>query len=414
MFEIGLGAGLFTALVLLLVLAILGARSRLVATGRVAVVVNETKTVAAPVGGKLLDILAEAGIYLPSGCGGVGTCGQCRVQVLEGGGAILPTERTRITKREADRGARLACQVTLKQDMIVQVPDEVFGVQQWRCTVRSNRSIATLIKELVLDLPPGETVEFRAGSYVQIACPAYRARFEEFDIGPEYRAEWDRLGLWRYQVGTTQPTTRAYSMANYPDEDSFVMLDVRIAIPPPGAPESVPPGVVSSYLFGLRPGDQVTVLGPYGHFFATPSDREMVFVGGGVGMAPMRCHIFDQLERLKSGRKISFWYGARNRRELLYKEDFDRLQAEHSNFEWFVALSDPGPTDDWRGPTGFIHEVLYRNYLKDHPAPEDCEYYICGPPVMMRAVMNMLDSLGVDPDNIFFDPDNIFFDDFGG
>jgi Na+-transporting NADH:ubiquinone oxidoreductase subunit F len=297
--------------------------------------------------------------------------------------------------------------VTLKQDMIVQVPDEVFGVKQWQCTVRSNRSIATLIKELVLDLPPGETVDFRAGSYVQIACPAYRARFEDFDIGPEYRAEWDRLGLWRYQVGTAQPTTRAYSMANYPEEDRFVMLDVRIAIPPPGAPDSVPPGVVSSYLFGLRPGDRVTVLGPYGHFFATPSDREMVFVGGGVGMAPMRCHIFDQLKRLESGRRISFWYGARNRRELLYEADFDRLQAEHGNFEWFVALSDPGAMDDWRGPTGFIHEVLYRNYLKDHPAPEDCEYYVCGPPVMIRAVMNMLDSLGVDPDNIFFD-------DFGG
>ncbi len=402
MFEIGLGVALFTALVLVLVLAILGARSRLVAKGIVEITVNETRSVTAPVGGKLLDALAEAGIHMPSSCG-IGQCGRCRVKVLKGGGEILPTEMVHITKREARQGARLACQVTLKQDMIVQVPDEVFGVKQWQCTVRSNRSIATLIKELVLDLPPGETVDFRAGSYVQIACPPYRARFEDFDVGSEYRAEWDRLGLWRYQAGTAQPTTRAYSMASYPEENSFVMLDVRIAIPPPGAPDTVPPGVVSSYLFDLKPGDKVTVLGPYGHFFATQTDREMVFVGGGVGMAPMRSHILDQLKRLDSGRKISFWYGARNRRELLYKEDFDRLQAAHDNFAWFVALSDPEPGDNWRGPTGFIHEVLYRNYLKDHPAPEDCEYYLCGPPVMLRAVMNMLDSLGVDPDNIFFD-----------
>ncbi len=403
MIEIGLGVALFTALVLMLVLAILGARSGLVATGEVAVVVNQTRTITVPVGGKLLDALAEAGVHLPSACGGVGTCGQCRLRVLAGGGAILPTERAQITKREAGQGARLACQVTVKRGMTIEVPDEVFGVQKWQCTVRSNRSISTLIKELVLDLPPGESAEFRAGSYVQIACPPYRTRFADFDIGAEYRGEWDRLDLWRHDAGTTEPTTRAYSMANHPEERSFIMLDIRIAIPPPGAPESVPPGVVSSYLFGLKPGDIVSVLGPYGHFFATETDREMVFVGGGVGMAPMRSHIFDQLKRLETGRKITFWYGARNKRELLYREDFDRLQAAHDNFAWFVALSDPDPAEPWEGMTGFIHEVLYQNYLKDHPAPENCEYYLCGPPMMIRAVMNMLDSLGVDPGSILFD-----------
>ena len=407
MIEIALGVALFTAIVVVLVLAILAARSRLVATGAVTITVNESKAVETSAGDKLLTALSAAGIHLPSACGGVGTCGQCRVQVTDGGGAILPTERASITKREAARGDRLACQVTVKGDMAVRVPDEVFGVRQWECTVRSNRNIATLIKELVLDLPAGERIDFRAGSYVQVLCPPYRARFAEFDIAADYRGEWDRLDLWRYQAGTAEATTRAYSLANYPAEDSEIRLDIRVAVPPPAAPDTVPPGVVSSYLFSLAPGDRLTVLGPYGHFFATDSDAEMVFVGGGVGMAPMRAHVFDQLMRLKSGRKITFWYGARNRREIIYKADFDRLQADHENFDWFVALSDPEPADDWPGMTGFINDALYEHYLKDHPAPEACEYYLCGPPMMIRAVRNMLDSLGVDPDNIFFD-------DFGG
>jgi len=407
MIEIALGVALFTAIVVVLVLAILAARSRLVATGAVTITVNESKAVETSAGDKLLTALSAAGIHLPSACGGVGTCGQCRVQVTDGGGAILPTERASITKREAARGDRLACQVTVKGDMAVRVPDEVFGVRQWECTVRSNRNIATLIKELVLDLPAGERIDFRAGSYVQVLCPPYRARFAEFDIAADYRGEWDRLDLWRYQAGTAEATTRAYSLANYPAEDSEIRLDIRVAVPPPAAPDTVPPGVVSSYLFSLAPGDRLTVLGPYGHFFASDSDAEMVFVGGGVGMAPMRAHVFDQLMRLKSGRKITFWYGARNRREIIYKADFDRLQADHENFDWFVALSDPEPADDWPGMTGFIHDALYEHYLKDHPAPEACEYYLCGPPMMIRAVRNMLDSLGVDPDNIFFD-------DFGG
>jgi Na+-transporting NADH:ubiquinone oxidoreductase subunit F len=387
MIEIALGVALFTAIVVVLVLAILAARSRLVATGTVAVTVNESKAIEASTGDKLLTALSAAGIHLPSACGGVGTCGQCRVRVTDGGGAILPTERASITKREAALGDRLACQVTVKRDMAVRVPDEVFGVKRWDCTVRSNRNIATLIKE--------------------VHCPPYRARFTEFDIAPDYRGEWDRLDLWRYEARTAEATTRAYSLANYPAENTEVRLDIRIAIPPPAAPDTVPPGVVSSYLFGLAPGDTLAVLGPYGNFFATDSDAEMVFVGGGVGMAPMRAHIFDHLLRLKSGRKITFWYGARNRREIIYKEDFDRLQAAHDNFDWFVALSDPEPADDWQGMTGFVHDMLYEHYLKDHPAPEACEYYLCGPPMMIRAVRNMLDSLGVDPDNIFFD-------DFGG
>ena len=407
MLEIGLGVAFFTTIVLVLVLVILAARSKLVATGEVEVTVNEARKITALVGAKLLSSLAEAGIHLPSGCGAVGTCGQCRVQILAGGGAILPTETAHITKREATQGVRLACQVTVKQEMKVQVPDEVFGVKQWECTVRSNENIATLIKELVLDLPQGEAIDFRAGSYVQITCPPYRARFADFDIGPDYDGEWDRHELRRFESGTARPATRAYSMANYPEENGFVMLDVRIAIPPPGAPDTVPPGVVSSYIFGLRPGDNVTVSGPFGHFFAQDTDSEMIFVGGGVGMAPMRSHIFDQLKRLMSKRKITFWYGARNRRELMYREQFDRLQVEHDNFRWFVALSEPSPEDDWQGMTGFIHEVLYEHYLKDHPTPEDCEYYLCGPPMMIRAVRNMLDSLGVDPDDILFD-------DFGG
>ncbi len=407
MLEIGLGVALFTGIILCLVLVILAVRSRLVARGTVSVTVNDDRTVEARSGDKLLGALAEAGIHLPSACGGVGTCGQCRTTVVQGGGTILPTELAQITKREAAAGVRLACQVTVRQNMAVQVPEEVFGVGHWECTVRSNANVATLIKELVLDLPAGETIDFRTGSYVQISCPPYRANFTDFDVEPEFRDEWDRFDLWRYRAGTATPTTRAYSMANYPDENEVIMLVVRIAIPPPGAPENAPPGVVSSYIFSLKPGDTVSVSGPFGNFFAAETENEMVFVGGGAGMAPMRSHVLDQLKRLKSQRKITFWYGARSRRELFYSDDFDRLQAEHDNFQWTVALSEPRPEDDWRGKTGFIHDVLYDSYLKHHPVPEDCEYYLCGPPMMIKAVRNMLDNLGVDPDNIFFD-------DFGG
>ncbi|MFB3149392.1 MAG: NADH:ubiquinone reductase (Na(+)-transporting) subunit F, partial [Alphaproteobacteria bacterium] len=368
---------------------------------------NDATTVQVPVGGKLLDALSSAGVYLPAACGGTGTCGQCRLWVLEGGGAVLPTEKTRLTRRELRDGTRLACQVTIPQEMAVRVPDEVFGVKQWTCRVRTNTHVASLIKELVLELPQGETIDFRAGSYIQVTCPRYRARFADFDVDAVYREDWDRFDLWRYEAGTSKSTTRAYSLTNYPQENDVIILNVRVAIPSPGAPESAPPGVVSSYLFSLKPGDAVTVSGPYGHFFATETDAEMVFVGGGVGMAPIRSHILDQLKRLKTRRKISFWYGARNRRQVLYRDEFDRLAEEHDNFRWFVALSEPLPDGVWKGRTGFIHDVLLDDYLKEHPAPEDCEYYLCGPPMMIKAVRRMLDNLGVDPDNIFFD-------DFGG
>lgn len=406
MIEIGLGVAVFTGIVLSLALVILAIRSRLVATGRVRISVNDRRSIEGRVGDKLLGALTDAAIHIPSVCG-VGRCGLCRVKVLEGGGAILPTELAQITKRDAAAGMRLACQVTIKQDMAVELPDEIFGVGHWQCTVRSNANVATLIKELVLELPPDQTIDFRAGSYVQITCPPYRAAFADFNIEPQFRDEWDRLNLWRCRAGTASSTTRAYSMANYPVESDVIMLVVRIAIPPPGALEAVPPGVVSSYLFNLKPGDMVSVSGPFGHFFAAETDNEMIYVGGGAGMAPLRSHIFDQLKRVKTSRKISFWYGARSRREMFYERYFDALQDAHENFHWTVALSEPRPEDAWQGKTGFIHDVLYESYLKDHPAPEDCEYYICGPPMMVKAVRNMLDNLGVDPDNIFFD-------DFGG
>lgn len=407
MSEIALGVGLFVAIVMILTLIILFVRAKLLPTGEVEISINESRSVTTQVGESLLNALAVEGIYLSSACGGRGTCGQCRVRVRGDDGGILPTERAHINKREAADGMRLACVMKIKQPMAVEVPAEVFGVKQWEATVRSNYNIATLIKELVLNLPAGETIDFSAGSYVQISCPPYRAKFNEFEIEPDYTAEWDRFDLWKYEAGTNQPVSRAYSMANYPAENTLIMLDVRIAVPPPGAPENVPPGIVSSYLFNLKPGDKVAVAGPFGNFFAADSNSEMIFIGGGVGMAPMRSHIFDQLKSKKTARKINFWYGARNLRELLYREDFERLQTEHENFQWSVALSEPEPSDDWQGFIGFIHEALFENYLKDHPAPEECEYYLCGPPMMVTAVINMLESLGVDPDNVNYD-------DFGG
>lgn len=407
MLEVAFGVAMFTLIVLALASLILVARAKLVATGDVEIVVNETKIVLAPVGETLLGALVLSGIRVPSGCGGIGTCGQCRVRLTRGGGPILPVETARITAREARQGVRLACQVKIKQPLGVRVPEEIFGVQEWDCRVRSSRNVGTLIKEIVLELPAGELLDFRAGSFVQVTSPPFRARFADFEIDPDFRQEWDHLDLWRHAATSSKPTARAYSMANYPDEKAIIILIVRIATPPPGAPEHVPPGVVSSYLFQLKTGDTVRVSGPFGHFFAPDTEKEMVFVGGGAGMAPMRAHIFDQLLRLKSERKITFWYGVRNRRELFYTEEFDRLQREHENFRWFVALSEPRPEDAWTGATGFIHDVLYEMYLEEHPAPEECEYYLCGPPLMIKAALRMLDRLGVERESIRFD-------DFGG
>lgn len=406
MLEIGLGVGFFTAIVLALVAVILFAKSKLVVSGNVTISINGEKDIQVPAGGKLLGVLADSSLFVPSACGGGGTCAQCRVKIFEGGGSILPTEETHITKREAASGDRLSCQVTVKQDMKIEVPEEVFGVKQWRCKVRSNDNVATFIKELVLELPEGENVDFRAGGYIQIECPPHTVKYTDFQVQDEYKPDWDHFNIWQYESVVEETVVRAYSMANYPEEKGIIMLNVRIASPPPRT-EGLPPGQMSSFIFDLKPGDEVTISGPFGEFFAKETDAEMVFVGGGAGMAPMRSHIFDQLERIGTKRKVTFWYGARSKREMFYVEDFDRLAAEYDNFEWHVALSDPQPEDDWDGYTGFIHNVLYENYLKDHEAPEDCEFYMCGPPMMNQAVINMLQDLGVEDENILLD-------DFGG
>ncbi|MDR4653229.1 MAG: NADH:ubiquinone reductase (Na(+)-transporting) subunit F [Nitrosomonas sp.] len=406
MLEIALGVFFFTSIVIALVFLILGARAVLLAQGNVQIVVNDKRIIEVPTGGKLLGALAGAGIFVSSPCGGSGSCGQCRVRVFEGGGAILPTETAHINKRDARAGYRLSCQLAVKQNMKIAVPDEVFGVKKWECTVRSNDNVATFIKELILELPAGENVEFRAGGYIQIECPPHRCSFKDFDIADRFRQDWDRFNLWQYVSQTREVVTRAYSMANYPEERGIIMLNVRIATPPPKT-DGVPPGQGSSYIFALKPGDKVNIMGPFGDFFARETDNEMIFVGGGAGMAPMRSHIFDQLCRLNSKRKITFWYGARSKNEMFYVDDFDRLAREYENFEWHVALSEPLPEDNWEGYTGFIHQVLYDVYLKHHSAPEDCEYYLCGPPMMSKAVITMLLDQGVERENILYD-------DFGG
>ena len=405
--EVLLGVGLFTAIVLILVFVILAARSKLVATGNVKVMVNDELELAIPVGGKLMQGLADADLFVPSACGGGGTCGQCRVRVMSGGGAILPTETSVINKRDAQAHYRLACQVSVKQDMNVQVADEVFGVKRYDCTVVSNRNVSSFIKELVVALPEGEELEFRAGGYIQIECPPHDLNYTDFDIDERFRDEWDKYDLWRYKSHVKKADMRAYSMASFPLEKTVVKLNVRIATPPPGADDSIPPGIMSSYIFNLKPGDHTTISGPYGEFFAKETNNEMVFIGGGAGMAPMRAHIFDQLKRRNSTRKMSYWYGARSLKEMFYAEEFDELAENNDNFNWHLALSEPQPEDNWDGLTGFIHQVLYDEYLSKHAAPEDCEYYLCGPPMMNTAVVKMLDSLGVQKENILLD-------DFGG
>lgn len=404
--TIAFGVGMFTAIVLALVLIIIFARSLLVNSGDVNIEINGEKTITVPAGGKLLQTLSEANIFLASACGGGGTCAQCKCIVNEGGGAMLPTEESHFNRRDASEGWRLSCQTAVKQDMSIRVPEEVFGVKQWECTVESNPNVATFIKELTLRLPEGESVDFRAGGYVQLECPSHTVQYKDFDIDAMYRGDWERFGFFKLSSTVSEPVIRAYSMANYPEERGVVKFNIRIATPPPGS-EGIPAGEMSSWVFNLKPGDKVTVYGPFGEFFAKDTDAEMVFIGGGAGMAPMRSHLFDQLKRLSSKRKISFWYGARSLREMFYQDEYDQLAAENDNFEWHVALSDPQPEDNWDGLTGFIHNVLYEQYLKDHPAPEDCEYYMCGPPMMNAAVIQMLTDLGVEPENILLD-------DFGG
>lgn len=408
MLEIVLGVSFFTGIIFVLVSMILVAKSKLVPSGPIDISINDDpkKSIKVKAGSKLLNILADEGIFVSSACGGGGTCAQCKVVVKEGGGDILPTEKSHINPKQAAAGERLSCQVTCKQDMKIELPDEVFETKKWQCTVRSNENKATFIKELVLELPEGENVDFRAGGYIQIEAPPYEFSFKDFDVEEEYRGDWDKFKLWDIKAVNKEHVIRAYSMANYPEEKGLIVLNVRIATPPPRMP-NVPPGLMSSYIFNLKKGDKVTISGPYGEFFAKETKNEMVFIGGGAGMAPMRSHIFDQLKRLDSDRKITFWYGARSKREMFYEQDFDSLAEKHPNFKWHVALSDPQPEDKWNGYIGFIHNVLYENYLKHHEAPEDCEFYICGPPMMNAAVTKMLEDLGVEPENILFD-------DFGG
>ncbi len=400
-----LGVGMFTFTIVMLVGLLMLARRQLVATGDVTITVNgdPEKAICASAGGTLLGTLAANSIFIPSACGGKGSCGVCTITVTSGGGAILPTELSHVSRGEAREGLRLSCQVKVKQDIAIELPPEVFSVRQWRCTVRSNHNVATFIKELVLELPEGESVPFRAGGYIQIDAPPGTVRYADFDIVDRYRPDWDKFNLWRYVSTVDEPVTRAYSMANYPEERGVIMLNVRVASPPPRAPEGTPPGKMTSYLFSLKPGDGVTISGPFGEFFAKETAAEMMFIGGGAGMAPMRSHIFDQFRRLHATRKVSFWYGARSLREAFYIDDFDTVAKDNDNFKWHLALSDPLLEDHWTGHTGFIHQVVLDNYLAMHPAPEDIEYYLCGPPLMLQACMQMLDSLGVELENIAFD-----------
>lgn len=397
-----LGVGMFTAIVLSLVAVILFARSRMVSSGNIEIEINGQKTLSVAAGDKLLQTLANNGVFLASACGGGGSCAQCKCIVTDGGGSLLPTEEPHFTKREVKEGWRLSCQAPVKQNMKIEVPEEVFGIKQWITTVESNNNVATFIKELVLRLPKGEDVDFRAGGYVQLEAPAHHVKYKDFDLGEEYIGDWKRFGFLDVESKVDEPIIRAYSMANYPDEKGIVKFNIRCATPPPNN-LSLPAGQMSSWVFSLKPGDKVKVMGPFGEFFAKETDSEMVFVGGGAGMAPMRSHIFDQLKRLSSKRKISFWYGARSMREVFYKDEYDQLAAENPNFEWHLALSDAQPEDNWTGLTGFIHNVLHDEYLSKHQAPEDCEYYMCGPPMMNSAVIGMLTKLGVEKENIMLD-----------
>lgn len=398
------GVAAFTVMIVVLVAVLLVAKTKLVPSGSVSILINDDPdhTLETKSGGTLLGTLAANRIFIPSACGGKGSCGVCKVKVHAGGGALLPTEESHVNRGEAREGCRLSCQVKVKQDMKIEIPAEVFSVKQWQCTVRSNDNVATFIKELVLELPKGQAVPFRAGGYIQIECPAHTVNYKDFAIDDRYRDDWDKFNLWRYVSKVEESVTRAYSMANYPEEQGIIVLNVRVATPPPRQAD-VPPGIMSSYIFGLKPGDKVTISGPFGEFFARDTKNEMIFIGGGAGMAPMRSHIFDQFRRVHTQREVTFWYGARSLREAFYVDDFNAIQSENDNFKWHLALSDPLPEDNWTGMKGFIHQVLYDHYLKDHEAPEDCEYYICGPPMMLDACRKMLGDLGVEPENILYD-----------
>jgi len=396
----------FTGVILVLVLILNFAESKLLPQGDVTISINgdSTRGITTRPGGTLLSVLANETIYLPSACGGGGTCALCKCQVLDGGGEILPTETGHVSRSEAKDNWRLACQVKVKENMKIHVPDEIFSIQKWECKVKSNKNVATFIKELILDLPDEEILDFQAGGYIQIDIPEYKnLSFNDFFVEDEYHPDWDKYNVWGLVANNDEPIFRAFSMANHPAEGNRVMLNVRIATPPPPLWNDVPPGLASSYIFNLKPGDKVTISGPYGEFYIKESEREMVYIGGGAGMAPMRSHLFHLFETLKTGRKVSFWYGARSVREMFYDDHFKQIEKQFPNFSYHVALSDAMEEDNWTGPTGFIHQVLHDEYLSLHEDPTELEYYMCGPPPMISAVEGMLDNLGVEPEMIAYD-----------
>ena len=404
--EIIFGVAIFLSLQFILVALIVITKKTLLPSGDLSILINNDKELITEPGGKLLTTLSDQGIFLSSACGGGGSCAQCRCIVTEGGGSILPTEESSITRREAREGYRLACQVPVKRDLKIEVPPEMLETRKWQCVVQSNENVATFIKELVLKLPEGEQVDFSAGGFIQIEVPPHELDYQSFEIDNRFLGDWRKFKMFQYKSHVYIPVTRAYSMANYPEELGIIKLNVRIASPPPGQP-AAPPGQVSSYIFNLKTGDEVTISGPYGDFFIEGGEEEMVYIGGGAGMAPLRSHIFDLFKRINTQRKVTFWYGGRSMQEVFYQEEFEKLDEDHENFTFNLALSEPLPDDNWEGYTGFIHLVLYDQYLKNHPAPEDIHYYICGPPMMLDSVLEMLDNLGVEAENIHFD-------DFGG
>ncbi|MBK6730324.1 MAG: NADH:ubiquinone reductase (Na(+)-transporting) subunit F [Bacteroidetes bacterium] len=403
----------FAGVILFLTVALLYAKTKLTASGDVKITINgktEEPVIAKP-GASLLSTLSEQKIFLPSACGGGGTCAMCKCQVVEGGGDILPTEEGYFTRKEVKDNWRLACQVKVRSDLKINVPAEIFGIKKWECEVVSNNGVATYIKEFVVRLPEGEILHFESGGYIQIDVPVCTVDFKTMDIEPQFKPEWDKYNMWNLTMKNPEPIFRAYSMANHPAEGNIIMLNIRIATPPwdrvKGQFMDVNPGICSSFVFGCKPGDKVTISGPYGEFFIKPTQKEMIYIGGGAGMAPLRSHVFHLFHTEKTNRKVSYWYGGRSLRELFYTDQFRAIEKDFPNFQYNVALSEPLPEDNWTGYKGFIHQVVLDNYLKNHPEPEEVEYYLCGPPQMNAAVMKMLDNLGV-PD------ENIAFDDFGG
>jgi Na+-transporting NADH:ubiquinone oxidoreductase subunit F len=408
---ITLSVVMFLAIMLMLVVVLLYARHKLVPSGPVKVTINEDKELQANAGGTLLNTLAENGIYLPSACGGGGTCAVCKCQVLDGAGDILPTEVGYFTRKEIQDKWRLSCQVKVKQDLKIQIPKEIFGIKKWECEVVSNDNVATFIKEFVVRLPEGEELDFQSGGYIQIDVPACEVDFKDIEVQDKFRDDWDKLKMWDLKMRNPEPIFRAYSMANHPAEGNIIKLNIRIATPPWDNEKNqfmkVNPGICSSFVFSRKPGDKVTISGPYGEFFIKETNKEMVYIGGGAGMAPLRSHIFHLFHTLKTDRKVSYWYGARSKREVFYEDEFRKIEKEFPNFKFNIALSEPLPEDKWDGYTGFIHQVVLDNYLSKHEEPEEVEYYLCGPPIMNESVLKMLDNLGVPEENIDLD-------DFGG